>query len=51
LGRATVVVAGAGSDETDPGFFVLLGLLDPAHGAGGHGEDLLDHSCRIADAN
>jgi CDP-diacylglycerol pyrophosphatase len=51
LGRATIVVAGAGADETDPGFFVLLGQTDPVHGASGHGEDLLDHSCRIADAN
>ncbi len=51
LGRATVVVAEARTEEKNPGFFVLLGRSDPAHAADGHGEDLLDHSCRIADAN
>jgi CDP-diacylglycerol pyrophosphatase len=51
LGRATIVVAGAGADDADPGFFILLSQWDPAHGGGGHGEDLLDHACRIAGAN
>jgi CDP-diacylglycerol pyrophosphatase len=45
LGRATIVVAGAGADDADPGFFVLLSQWNPARGAGGHGED---HACRIA---
>jgi CDP-diacylglycerol pyrophosphatase len=51
MGRATIVVIGVGSEESNPGFILLVSLADSGHGAGGHGEDLLDHECRLAGAD
>ncbi len=48
LGHATIVVIGSGSDESNPGFILLVSLEDQGHREYGHGEDLLDHSCRMA---
>lgn len=48
MSRATIVVVGTGSDEDHPGFVILVGLLDPQHPVYGHGEDLLEHTCRLA---
>ncbi|MGB7918299.1 MAG: CDP-diacylglycerol diphosphatase [Rhodomicrobium sp.] len=49
LRRASIVVAGIGSEDNKPGFIVLLGLADESHLAFGHGENLLDHECKLAD--
>ena len=49
LRRASIVVAGVGSEDNKPGFIVLLGLADESHSAFGHGENLLDHECKLAD--
>jgi CDP-diacylglycerol pyrophosphatase len=43
MARETLVIAG-----TTNGYLLLIGRSDPAHKRSGHGEDLLDHACRIA---
>jgi CDP-diacylglycerol pyrophosphatase len=48
MGHATIVVAGTGADDDLPGFMILIGLDTPNDHSGGHGQDLLDHSCEIA---
>jgi CDP-diacylglycerol pyrophosphatase len=47
--RGTIVVVGSGADDIDPGFILLAGYVDRPYAVTGHGEDLLDHSCRLAD--
>src|SRR5512132_1763381 len=43
MAAETLVVIGATFDDGRPGFVLLAGHADPAHG-----EDLLDHNCSIA---
>jgi CDP-diacylglycerol pyrophosphatase len=46
--RQTLVVIGAVFSNGRPGFVVLDGQADPAQGDNGSGEELQDHTCRIA---
>jgi len=48
LRRASIVVAGIGSENNRPGFVILFGLADESLSAFGHGENLLDHDCKLA---
>jgi CDP-diacylglycerol pyrophosphatase len=50
MGRHTLVVAGESFAGGAPGFILLDGLADPAHGNMGSGEYLQDHNCAVAKA-
>jgi CDP-diacylglycerol pyrophosphatase len=50
MSRETLVVVGATFAEGHDGFIVLADRVDPSTGNDAHGEDLLDHTCAIADA-
>jgi len=45
--KETLVVAGVKLSDHHDGFVLLADAADPAHGARGHGESLLDHSCSL----
>ena len=44
----TLVLAGATFEGGKPGFVLLAGRADPAHGDFASGEELQDHECAIA---
>jgi len=48
MGHHTLVAIGAIFSNAHPGFIILEGRVDPAGGDTGSGEELLDHTCRIA---
>jgi CDP-diacylglycerol pyrophosphatase len=48
MGDYTLVVAGIDVPGAGPGFILLAGKADPAHGNFGSGEELQDHSCAIS---
>jgi CDP-diacylglycerol pyrophosphatase len=47
MANMTLVVAGVSGTPAGDGFVLLAGHADPVGGRGGHGENLLDHSCAI----
>lgn len=47
MGDYTIVVAGVALGQEAPGFVLLAGRADPAHGNVGSGEALQDHDCAI----
>lgn len=47
MGRHTLVVVGADFADGAPGFVILEGSADPAHGNYGSGEELQDHACAL----
>jgi CDP-diacylglycerol pyrophosphatase len=51
MGRETLVVIGAVFQGGRPGFVLLSDRADPALGDIGHGEDLLDPTCRVLTAH
>ena len=50
MGLTTLVVVGAQLSDGAPGFYLLTRLSDPSQGDSGHGEFLLDETCRSASA-
>ena len=48
MGAWTLVLAGATFEGGKPGFVLLAGRADPAHGDFASGEELQDHACAIA---
>jgi CDP-diacylglycerol pyrophosphatase len=48
MSHETLVVIGTESPQGKPGFILLAGRADSAARQTGHGEDLLDHDCAIA---
>jgi CDP-diacylglycerol pyrophosphatase len=50
MGRQTLALIGATSPANEPGFVLLADQADWGAGDRGHGEDLLDHSCRPIEA-
>jgi CDP-diacylglycerol pyrophosphatase len=47
MGRQTLVVSGYRSARGKPGFLLLSHRANPAAGDRAHGEDLLDHHCKV----
>jgi CDP-diacylglycerol pyrophosphatase len=45
MGSQTLIVTGAGSADGSPGFVLLAAEGGRAENPGGHGEELLDHTC------
>ena len=48
MGFETLVVIGASFRDGSLGFYVLSAQANPSRGYFAHGEDLLDHDCRLA---
>lgn len=48
MGAWTLVLAGATFEGARPGFILLAGRADPAHGDFASGEELQDHDCALA---
>jgi len=48
MGAWTLVLAGATFEDGRPGFVLLAGHADPAHGDFASGEELQDHDCAVA---
>jgi CDP-diacylglycerol pyrophosphatase len=48
MGAETIVVSGAAFPDGSRGFIVLEDHADRISGDNAHGEDLLDHTCKIA---
>jgi CDP-diacylglycerol pyrophosphatase len=47
MGAYTLVLVGAVFPAAGPGFILLAGEADLAHGNVGSGEDLQDHDCAL----
>lgn len=47
MARETLVLAGTTMADGSPAFYLLRQSYNPADQSGGHGEELLDHRCRL----